>query len=95
MVGRGQIVAEVEVDRLIDVENLRWSAKIVPMIKGRSSGTRMIIVHQALSSCDSFPQTGERGLVVGWPVNNASGELVLKAVPALSRNEIQASGHGD
>ena len=91
----GQVVAEVEVDRLVDVKNFHWSAKILRMIKGRYSGTRMIIVHQALSSCDSFPQSGERGFVVGWPVHSASGGLVLKAVPALSRNEVRASGQED
>ena len=89
----GQVVAEVEVDTLVDVKNFHWSAKILRMIKGRYSGSRMIIVHQALTTCDSFPESGQRGFVVGWPEDSPTGELVLKAVPAFWRDELRASGH--
>ena len=40
---KGQVVAEVEVDRMVDVRHFLWGARIIRMIKGNYTGTRMII----------------------------------------------------
>ncbi|MEO6360738.1 MAG: hypothetical protein ABIO43_09205 [Sphingomicrobium sp.] len=88
----GQIVAEVEVDGLVDVKNFRWSAKIIRMVKGSYSGTRMIVAPSSLDSCTSFPTVGERGFVVGWVTESSREALVVNALKSQSPNELRARG---
>jgi hypothetical protein len=87
----GQTVAEVEVDGLVDAKHFRWGAKIIRMIKGEYSGTRMIIVPASLNSCNSFPRDGDRGFVVGWVIDSSSNALVLKALSDRSLNDLAAA----
>lgn len=88
----GQIVAEVEVDGLVEVKPLRWGAKIIRMIKGSYSGTRMIIAPASLDSCNVFPVIGNRGFILGWVIDSSSEALVVEALSDLSNNELRARG---
>ena len=87
---RGAIAAEVEI--VTDVRapaRPELEARIIRMRRGHYRGTRLRIDRTVVSSCDSIPYPGMRGIVAGWVVSQSGDLLVVAAIHAPSALERQ------
>jgi hypothetical protein len=82
----GMVAAEVEI---LDGRERRElfdpiDARIVRMIEGDFKGGTLRMTFTVVSSCDSFPQLGERGIAVGVVVGETDEVLSISPMRALS-----------
>jgi hypothetical protein len=85
----GVVAAEVQVitDKY-SPERPPLEARIISMIKGDYAGTKLRIEPHFISSCDVFPQPGDRGFAVGRVLSRSKEALVIDPIRAPSAGEL-------
>ena len=62
--------------------------RILSVVHGQYSGSKVLILNVGLTSCDSPPFLGQKGIVVGKIVSVSDDALVIDPIRTLSEREI-------
>jgi hypothetical protein len=95
-VRNAEFVAEVEIlDYAWEPRRVVISARILSVIRGAYSGNEIAMDIRVISSCDSNPRTGRRGLIAGSIREINDNGIVVDHIRGPSRRQLDVDGPTD
>lgn len=87
--GKYEVAVEVEISALRAGPILREAeGRILSLIRGNYAGTRVIVRNLGLTSCDSLPSPGQKGIILGKIISSSPDALIIDPIRTLSEREI-------